>query len=104
MRVIEHEREHYEVYEVPYGKVYSWRPERIVFECDCGETLAWTGSVTVCACGAVHTDVLREPKERRKDQRSYHPWVEDYEEWRREKEASNLQHEYFDFVKAGSDD
>ena len=41
MRVIEHEREHYEVREVPYGKVYSWCPERLVFECDCGETLLW---------------------------------------------------------------
>jgi hypothetical protein len=36
MRVIAREPEHYEVHEVPYGKVYSWRPERIVFECDCG--------------------------------------------------------------------
>ena len=61
MRVIAREREHYEVHEVPYGKVYSWRPERIVFECDCGERLVWMRPVTACACGAVHTDVSRDP-------------------------------------------
>jgi hypothetical protein len=99
MRVIARELEHYEVHEVPYGKVYSWRPERIVFECDCGETLVWEKPVTVCACGAAHTDVS--PEERRMDQE--HPWQEDYEEWRREKEANNLRHEYFDFVGPGDD-
>jgi hypothetical protein len=101
VQVIEHEREHYEVREVPYGRVYSWCPERIVFECACGETLVRARPVTVCACGAVHTDVL-EPEERPADARSYHPWLEEYEEWRRD--AGNLQHEYFDFVKPGSDD
>ena len=63
MRVIAREPEHYEVHEVPYGKVYSWRPERIVFECDCGGALVWERPVTVCACGAVHTGVSREPEE-----------------------------------------
>ena len=80
MRVIAREREHYEVHDVPYGKVYSWRPERI-------------------ACGAVHTGVSREPEERRTE----HPWHEEYAEWRREKEANNLRHEYFDFVGTGDD-
>jgi hypothetical protein len=100
MRVIAREPEHYEVHEVPYGKVYSWRPERIVFECDCGGgALVWERPVTVCACGAVHTGVSREPEERRTE----HPWHEEYEEWRRKKEANNLRHEYFDFVGTGDD-
>ncbi len=102
MRVIAREREHYEVHRVPYGKVYSWRPERIVFECDCGETLVWAKPVIVCACGAVHTDGLREPEERRTDEE--HPWHEEYEEWRRERDANNLRHEYFGFVEAVSGD
>ncbi len=101
MRVIAREPEHYEVHEVPYGKVYSWRPERIVLECDCGGALVWERPVTVCACGAVHTDVLSE--ERRMDERRYRPWHEEYEEWRRKKEANNLRHEYFDFVGTGDD-
>ncbi len=41
VRVLAREREHYDVHEVPYEKVYTWRPERIVLECDCGETLVW---------------------------------------------------------------
>src|SRR5688500_15081651 len=98
MRVIAREREHYEVHELPYGKVYSWRPERIFFECDCGRTLVWEKHVTACACRAVHTGVSRAPEERRTE----HAWHEEYEEWRREKEANNLRHEYFDFV--GTDD
>jgi hypothetical protein len=101
MRVIEREREHYEVCEVPYGKVYTWRPERVVFECDCGESLLWESPVTVCACGTVHTGVLREPEERRTDEE--HPWHEEYEEWRRKREANNLRHEYFGFVGVGDD-
>jgi hypothetical protein len=99
MRVIEHEREHYEVREVPYGKVYSWSPERIVFECECGETLLWTSPVTVCACGAVHTGIS---SEREPDEEFRHPWQGEYEEWRRD--AGNLRHEYFAFAKSGSDD
>jgi hypothetical protein len=102
MRVIARDQEHYEVHEVPYGKVYSWRPERIVFECDCGETLVWMRPVTACACGAVHTDVL--PERRPTGEKPQHPWIEEYEEWRREKDANNLRHEYFGFVETGSDD
>ncbi len=101
MRVIAREPEHYEVHEVPYGKVYSWRPERVVFECDCGEALVWERPVTVCACGAIHTGVLQEPEVRRADEE--HPWHEEYEEWRRKKEADNLRHEYFGFVGIGDD-
>ncbi len=45
MRVIAREREHYEVHEVTYGKVYGWCPERVVLERD---------------CGALHTDASRD--------------------------------------------
>jgi hypothetical protein len=104
MRVIAREPEHYEVHDVPYGKVYSWRPERIVFECDCGKTLVWRRPATACACGVLHTGVSREPGGGPKAEESHHPWIEEYEEWRREKQANNLQHEYFGFVEAASGD
>jgi len=52
--VIEHERGYYEVREVPYGKVYDWRPERVVFECRCGEKHVLSGSEIACACGAAY--------------------------------------------------
>jgi len=102
MRVIAHEREHYEVHEVPYGKVYSWRPEHIVFECACGETRVWMKPATTCACGAVHTDLWRDPGRRPTAEERHHPWLEEYEEWRREKDANNLRREYFGFVEAAS--
>jgi len=96
------EREHYDVHEVPYGKVYSWRPERAVLECDCGETLVWMEPVTACACGAIHTDLSRDRGGWSTDEE--HPWAEEYEEWRGEREAKNLRREYFGFVEAASGD
>jgi hypothetical protein len=95
VRVIEHESGHYEVREVPYGKVYDWRPDRVVFECDCGETNVSFGSAIVCSCGTVHNDVSGEGQQ----EESSHPWLEDYEEWRRERDARDLRHEYFVFVE-----
>lgn len=104
MRVIERKEGHYEVSEVPYGKVYSWRPARVVFECDCGETLTWAAPATVCACGAVHTDVAQEGGNGRPKESPYRPWLAEYAAWRRERDAKGLRHEYFAFAKAGSDD
>jgi hypothetical protein len=97
--MIGHERGHYEVREVPYGKVYAWRPERVVFECGCGKRHASSGSAIVFACGTVYADVAREPGESRPDEENLHPWLEDYEEWRRVKEANGLRHEYFAFME-----
>lgn len=101
VRVIEHQRERYEVHEVPYGKVYSWRPERIVFECNCGETLVWTNPVAACGCGTVHTGIPFEG--RGTSEEPDHPWLEEYEEWRRKREADSLRREYFGFVRPGDD-
>lgn len=98
MRVIDWEQEHYEVQEVPYGKVYSWRPEHILFECDCGETLTWTGGRTECSCGATYEGFDRERVEPRTEGSAHHPWLEEYEVWRKTKIASGLQHEYYGFV------
>ncbi|HEX4992086.1 MAG TPA: hypothetical protein VFV45_02565 [Rubrobacteraceae bacterium] len=100
MRVIERERGHYEVREVPYGKVYDWRPERLVIECDCGETHVSSGSVITCSCGMVYGDAH---EDRRPDEDLLHPWLEDYEEWRRVREKEGLRHEYFVFVEDGDD-
>jgi hypothetical protein len=99
MRVIEREKEHYEVLEVPYGKVYSWRPERIVFECDCGAMLTWTSPVTECRCGARYTEGFL-GENRPEDFRAYHPWLEEYEAWREKEREANVNREYFVFVEA----
>lgn len=97
MRVVEREKEHYEIVEVPYGKVYSWRPERIIFECDCGETLQWEAPLTICRCGARYTDVVR--REETPVDETLHPWLHEYEEWRQTKLANNLRHEYYGFLE-----
>ena len=98
MRVIEREHEHYEVQEVPHGKVYSWRPEQVLFECDCEETLTWAGGRVECRCGAVYEGLGRERVEPQEETGAYHPWIEEYEEWRKTKAAHGLQREYFGFV------
>ena len=36
-RIIEDIPAHYETHEVPFGRSYEWHPERILFECDCGQ-------------------------------------------------------------------
>jgi hypothetical protein len=38
----EHTEGHYDVQEVEMGEVYTWRPESVVVECDCGEKLTLT--------------------------------------------------------------
>ncbi len=74
-RVIECFEEHYEVQNVEFGRVYRWCSERVVLECDCGEELILTGSVTACGCGADHAAVVREELATRplRDE-TLHPW------------------------------
>lgn len=96
MRVIERQKAHYEVGEVPYGKVYSWRPERIRIECDCGETLVRRDEALVCGCGTDHTGAFRGVDEARLGEA--HPWSEEYRVWREEKLANNVRREYYGFV------
>lgn len=65
----------YEVQEVEFGWVYKWVPERVILECDCGETLTLTSSETVCGCGLDHGSVIREQLGgRRLGDEALHPW------------------------------
>jgi hypothetical protein len=60
-KIVDRARAGYEVEEVTYGNVYSWRPESVVVECECGEETALTHSETACEeCGAEHTEIVRE--------------------------------------------
>lgn len=103
MRVIEREQGHYEVQEVPHGKVYSWRPEQVLFECDCGETLTWNGGHAChighveCRCGAAYEDFGRE-RVNPEEKGAHRPWLEEYEEWMETKTANGIKREYFGFV------
>lgn len=100
VRVVEHERGHYEVREVPYGKVYDWRPGRAVLKCGCGRSHVSSGSEVACPCGVVHAGVPERSGEAA--EAPLRPWSEDYQEWRMVREAWDLRREYF--VVEGDDD
>jgi hypothetical protein len=84
---------HYEVQEVPYGKVYKWTPGHAVVECECGQLMlvdAATTAATCPTCGAEHDASAVEGLEGNKplvEQEAYNPEHRAYEEWQREQEA-----------------
>ena len=47
-KVIERLDAHYEVQHLEMGTVYRWCPERVLVECDCGETPTLAASATIC--------------------------------------------------------
>ena len=103
--MIEIEQAGYEVREVPYGKVYSWNPGRLRVECKCGEILDRKESEVAtgifCECGAKFEESLT--GQDLPQNGSGHPWLEDYEEWKEEKEANDVKCEYYAFVEVGND-
>ena len=75
MRVIERVRGHYEVQDVEMGKVYRWRPESVMVECECGERPTLTASTTTCPeCGSEHVGIVGEVLEARPEDEIEHPW------------------------------
>jgi hypothetical protein len=82
-KVIERLDACYEVQDVEFGKVYKWRPERIVLECQCGQRLSLTASTTSCVeCGNDHMLAVQEAStDRRQSNETLYPWrfVEDRE-------------------------
>jgi hypothetical protein len=51
-KIIERVEAHYEV---PFGKVYEWRPAYVVLECECGEKSILTATSTTFVLGAPPT-------------------------------------------------
>jgi hypothetical protein len=85
--VIERTQGHYEVQETSYGEAYVWCPECVVIECDCGERLVLSVSLTTCGCGADHATLVREELAfRRSSEEVSHPWDDEYDEWRKKQE------------------
>src|SRR3712207_8072813 len=62
-------------------------------ECDCGETLIFTTSESVCWCGTDHEALVREIMAfGRLSDEAPHPWELEFREWRRSEEhTSELQ-------------
>ena len=88
MRIVERLAGHYEAQDVQFGKVFVWRPESLVVECECGKRATYerpeiiSGSVSACECGEDHTsrmrkelDVeLRDDDEEEEEDKRLHPW------------------------------
>ena len=69
----EHTEAGYDVQEVEMGQVYTWRPESIEVECDCGERPTLTASATTCA--ADHAAAASEGLDvERLGDEAAHPW------------------------------
>jgi hypothetical protein len=76
-KVIERLDAHYEVQDVPMGKVYRWCPERVLVECDCGETPTLAASATICGkCGEDHTLLIQQVLDPRpeEEKENEYPW------------------------------
>lgn len=81
--VIDHIEGRYETQSMSYGQAYVWCPERVVVECDCGETLNLTASESDCRCGNDHEALVRETIAFGDPQHEApHPWDQEYREWR----------------------
>jgi hypothetical protein len=87
MRVVEHLAGHYEDQDVEFGKVYTWYPETVVAECECGKRITYerpeivSGSVSACECGKDHTSRIRQElgvesqdEEGKEKDKRLHPW------------------------------
>ena len=75
--IVERIRGHYDVQEVDFGRVYRWRPERIVAECACGakSVLIASSAATCERCGADLASTIRaEPSAGEPDAETLHPW------------------------------
>jgi hypothetical protein len=87
-QIIENAEAHYETHEVPFGRTYEWHQAHVILECDCGERLKLTSSITTCRwCGADHAeDLLREEEgeevvgHRQLGDEVLHPWHYDTQE------------------------
>ncbi|MBV9454543.1 MAG: hypothetical protein JOZ19_10550 [Rubrobacter sp.] len=60
MHVIERAQGRYDVEDVEFGRVYKWQPTSVLVECECGQRLSLTSSMTNCECGMDHTADIRE--------------------------------------------
>ena len=91
-KVVERVDARYDIQELQVGKVYKWRPESLLIECECGQRTTLTVSETTCEeCGEEHMDLFGEDlrdqgKRQRLGEEELHPWryAEDCEDAERD--------------------
>ncbi len=83
MRIIERTEGHYEVQEVELGKVYTWRSDSVLIECDCGARPELTRLATTCGeCDEDYAIAIEEElaaRQRRMEEEDLRPWRHDGE-------------------------
>ena|SRR3712207_2943658 len=85
-RIIEVRKAHHETHVVPFGRSYEWHPERIIFECYCGQRATVTATsptnIRCHQCGADNGAVVRSIRRReyRLPDGTTHPWLHDARE------------------------
>jgi hypothetical protein len=86
-QIIERVEAHYEARDVPFGKIYEWRPAYVSLLCDCGEKLVLTATSTITTCPRCGADLevdsyVHDIKERegRLPDTLTHPWFYDAKE------------------------
>ena len=91
MRVIERVAEHYDLQEMPFGRIYQWSAEQVVLECKCGKKITLKRSeiigseVISCECGKDNTARIREELifqllDEEEYEAHHHPWRYDTRE------------------------
>ena len=88
---------HYEVEEIPYGRVYKWTPGHALVACDCGQLLFVDPATTATCpeCGADYAGAVEGLEGRPLVQdETYYSKHRAYEEWRREEKVHPEYDEY----------
>ena len=78
-RIVERIQAHYDIVEVPFGRIYQWHQAHLTLECDCGETLTFSGSsaiLTCIRCGAQYGTLVNDIhyREEHLGVEEVHPW------------------------------
>jgi hypothetical protein len=93
-KIIQSVQAHYETLEVPFGRIYHWEQAHVTLECDCGETLTFSGTssaIVTCQCGAPYGALVGDIhyREEHLGDEDEHPWHYDL----RSQEAQHLRDE-----------
>jgi len=89
-KVLEHVDARYDIEEMQLGKVYKWRPESVLIECECGQTTTLTVSDTTCEeCGKEHKALLREALAEQRNNSRQRPGEEDLHPWRYDEDSKD---------------
>ena len=97
MQIVARVQAHYEAREVPFSKVYEWRPEYVALECDCGAKVVPSATSTITTCGRCGVNLGTFVNEIREHEghlphKLTHPWFYDARERAQQHEHDEAAH------------